>query len=153
MDRPSPTAGQTWLVVAAVFLFCAIFVPGAVVVRFLALAGIIIGGTSLLIDLRWQSQVIIFALLGVALVVLWVRSDPTQGHGKDNADPPFNDRGPGALVGRVFQLEKPIEGGQGMLTYDGTAWRVSGKDCAAGQRVKVIRAEGTLLIVDPLECL
>ncbi len=152
MDWPSPTAGQTWLVVAAVFLFCAIFAPGAVVLRFLALAGFIISGTSLLIDLTWQSQVIVFALLGVALVVLWVRSDPKRDHAKDDADPQVNHRGPGTLVGRAFQLEKPIEGGKGMLTHDGTAWRVNGKDCAAGQRVRVIRAEGTFLIVDPLEC-
>jgi membrane protein implicated in regulation of membrane protease activity len=38
-----------------------------------------------------------------------------------------------------------------MLTFDGTAWRITGKDCADGRRVRAIRAEGTLVIVDPME--
>jgi inner membrane protein len=84
--------------------------------------------------------------------VLWIRLDPARRRGDDNPAPLFNDRGPGSLVGRVLQLEKPIEGGNGMVTFGGTSWRIAGKDCAAGKRVKVLRADGTLLIVDPVEC-
>jgi inner membrane protein len=151
LDRPSPLAGQMWFVVAALLLCGVVLVPGAVVLSFFALSGFVVGGLSLATDLTWQYQVSIFAILGVALVVLWTRLDPARRCGDDNPDPPVNDRGPGSLVGRVFQLEKPIEGGNGMVTFGGTSWRIAGKDCAAGERVKVLRAEGTLLVVGPVE--
>jgi membrane protein implicated in regulation of membrane protease activity len=151
-DRPAPLAGQMWLVVGAMLLCAVMVVPGAAaVLAFFGISGFIVGGLSLAIDLTWQYQVFIFAVLGVALVVLWILFDPTQRR-NDNPDPTVNDRGPGALVGRVFELEKPIEGGNGMLTFGGTSWRIAGRDCAAGKRVRVLRAEGTLLIVDPVEC-
>jgi membrane protein implicated in regulation of membrane protease activity len=152
MDRSSRPAGQMWFVVAALLLCGMMFVPGAVVLSFFALSGFVVGGLSLVIDLTWQYQVSIFAILGVALVVLWIWLDPARRRRDDNLDPLVNDRGPGSLVGRVFQLEKPIEGGNGMLAFGGTSWRIAGKDCAAGRRVRVLRAEGSLLIVVPVEC-
>ena len=60
-------------------------------------------------------------------------------------------RGPYAFVGRVLKLQKPIVDGIGMVTIGGTVWRVAGRDCPAGQRVQVVHAEGTLLVVDPLD--
>jgi inner membrane protein len=153
MDRPSPVAAQMWFVVAAVLLCGMMFVPDAVpiVLAFFALSGFVVGGLSLVIDLTWQYQVSIFAILGVALAVLWIWLNPA-GRRDGGPDPRVNDRGPGTLVGREFKLEKPIEGGNGMLTFGGTSWRVAGKDCAAGRRVMVLRAEGSLLIVAPVEC-
>jgi inner membrane protein len=150
-ERPAPLAGQMWFVVGAVLLCAAMVVPGAAVLAFFGLSGFVVGGLSLAIDLTWQHQVFMFTALGVALVMLWIRLDPTRRRNVD-PDPLVNDRGPGSLVGHVFQLEKPIEGGSGMLTFGGTSWRIAGKDCAAGKRVKVLRADGTLLIVDPVEC-
>ena len=150
IDRPAALAAQMWFVAGAVLLCAVMVVPGAAVLAFFGLSGFIVGGLSLAIDLTWQYQVFIFAVLGVALVMLWVGFDPTRRR-NDDPDPQVNDRGPNSLVGREFRLERPIEGGNGMLTFGGTSWRIAGRDCAAGKRVKVLRAEGTLLIVDPIE--
>jgi membrane protein implicated in regulation of membrane protease activity len=126
--------------------------PGAAVVLwFLGLSGFIVGGTLLVIDLTWQSQLAIFATLGVTLLMIWVWLDRARRTGNDDAEPRINERGPSAMVGRVFRLEKPIRGGHGILTTGGTAWRVAGRDCAAGKQVKVRCTEGTLLLVDPVE--
>jgi membrane protein implicated in regulation of membrane protease activity len=54
------------------------------------------------------------------------------------------------MLGRVFQLQKPIVNGTGMLTIGGTMWRVAGPDCAAGDQVLVVHVEGTLLVVNPI---
>jgi membrane protein implicated in regulation of membrane protease activity len=151
LDPPSRLAGQIWFVVAAVLLCGVMFVPGAVVLSFFALSAFVVGGLALAIDLTWQDQVSIFAILGVVLVVLWIWLDPARRR-DDDPDEPVNDRGPGSLVGRVFRLEKPIVDGNGMVTVSGTSWRIAGVDCAAGKRVRVLRAEGTLLIVVPVEC-
>jgi inner membrane protein len=153
IDRPSPLAGQMWDAAAALLLCAVLFVPGAVALSFFALAGFIVGGMTLVFDLTWQYQVSIFAALGVALVMLWARRDAARRRRSGNhVFPAVGERGPDAVVGRVFQLDKPIDGGSGLLRFDGTFWRIAGKDCAVGTRVKVLRAEGTLLIVAPVEC-
>jgi inner membrane protein len=151
MDWPSPLAAQMWFVVAALLLCGVMLAPGAIVLSFFALSAFFVGGLSLAVDLTWQYQASIFAILGVVLVVLWTWLDPARRR-DDKSNSTVNDRGPGSLVGRVFQLEKPIVDGNGMLTSGGTSWRIAGMDCAAGKRVRVLRAEGTLLIVVPAEC-
>lgn len=152
MNRPSPLAAQFWLVAAALLLVATILMPGiAVVLWFFALSGFIVGGASMLIDLTWQLQTSIFAILGVALVIVWSDLDRARGINGD-AGRHVNERRPVALVGRIFRLEKPIVDNVGVLTTGDTAWRISGEDCAAGRRVRVQRVEGTLLIVDPVEC-
>lgn len=140
----------TWFSLAAILLLGATLAPGAVVLWFLGLAGILVGGTSLLLDLTWQLQLVTFSILGIALVTLWTRLDRASRNKNDAGNQPLHSSRPYALVGRVFKLQKPIEEGIGILTIGGTVWRVAGRNCAAGKRVKVLRAEGTLLIVDPL---
>jgi inner membrane protein len=145
-------AGENWFVLAGLLLLGAILTPGAVVFWFFGLAGFVVGGTLLLVSLTWQFQLISFALLGIVLVVLWARLDRARWNGNGTADLLAHRSDPCAFVGRVFKLQKPIESGIGMVMIGDIIWRVAGKDCAAGKRVKVLYAEGTLLIVDPLEC-
>ena len=60
----------------------------------------------------------------------------------------FLNRRSDALVGRVFTLDKPIMDGSGTVRVDDTVWRVSGPDCPAGSKVKVVRADGASLMVE-----
>jgi inner membrane protein len=151
IDRPSPFAARIWLV-GAILVLAMSLSPGAAVMLWLfALSGFILGVMAVLVDLTWQFQVSIFVVEVVTLVMLRALGR-ARGSGCGNGAPQVGARGPDALVGRVFRLEKPIEGGDGVLTTGGTAWRVAAsRDCAAGGRVKVLRADGTLLIVDPVE--
>ena len=56
-----------------------------------------------------------------------------------------------ALIGRVFTLDKPIVDGIGTVRIDDTVWRVpAGPDRPAGSRVKVTRADGASLAVEPV---
>jgi membrane protein implicated in regulation of membrane protease activity len=59
----------------------------------------------------------------------------------------LNQRGQ-ALVGRVFTLETPIKDGEGRIRVDDSSWRVIGADRFAGAKVRVVRVEGTTLVVD-----
>lgn len=52
------------------------------------------------------------------------------------------------LVGRVFVLSAPIEGGIGQVRIDDTVWRVSGADMPEGARVKVLALDGSTLVVE-----
>ena len=60
---------------------------------------------------------------------------------------PLNQRGQ-SLVGRVFTLEAPIKDGEGRIRVDDSSWRVTGADRFAGAKVRVVRVEGTTLVVD-----
>jgi membrane protein implicated in regulation of membrane protease activity len=50
----------------------------------------------------------------------------------------------------VFTLEKPIVGGTGTVRIDDTIWRLAGPDLAGGSRVRVVRADAALLVVEPI---
>ena len=149
-NRALPFSGGTWLILATVLLLgITLYASGTAVLWFFALAGYLVGGTSFLFNLTWRLQLIVFAISGIALVVLWVGLD--RQFRRRNDVRPLGSANPSALVGRVFELQNPIVNGIGMLTIGGTIWRVACNNCAVGERVLVRHAEGTLLVVDPLE--
>jgi membrane protein implicated in regulation of membrane protease activity len=90
-------------------------------------------------------QVIAFAAFSLAAVPLWRR---VANQSSENADSVFLNRRSDALVGRTFTLDKPIMDGSGTVRVDDTVWRVSGPDCPAGSRVKVVRSDGASLTVE-----
>jgi inner membrane protein len=150
-NRSRPLAAETWLIGGAILLLGAILLPGAAVLCFLGLAGFLVGGASVHLELTWQSQFIAYAMSGIALVLVWLWLEPPSPDRNGSTNQTVRGGGPCAFVGRVLRLEKPVVDGLGMVTIGGTLWRVAGRDCAAGKHVKVVYAEGTLLIVDPLE--
>jgi membrane protein implicated in regulation of membrane protease activity len=119
------------------------FAPG-VFMLWLGIAALIVGLLSFVIAWSWQTQIIVFAVLAIAMVPLW------RHFARRNAKPtdrPFLNRRSQGLVGRVFTLEKPIVNGVGTVKIDDTVWRVQGPEAPAGSRVKIVDAEGASLRV------
>jgi inner membrane protein len=133
-----------WLIAGLVLMALELVAPG-VFMLWLGLAALLVGIISLFTDWIWQVQVIAFAAFSLAAVPLWRRL-ATQS--STNAQSMFLNRRSDALVGRVFTLDKPIMDGSGTVRVDDTIWRVSGPDCPAGSRVKVVRADGANLTVE-----
>ncbi len=94
----------------------------------------------------WQAQIIAFVVFSLAAVPLWRRISLAQKARRPTRR--FSTAASRAFVGRVFTLEKPIVDGAGTVRIDDTIWRVTGPDTPAGNRVKVIRADGGLLTVE-----
>jgi inner membrane protein len=148
----SPAFGDgRWFVLGAALLLVAALMPGSVVLWFFGLACLLVGGTCLFLELTWESQLVGFAISGIVLVMLWLRLDQSSDDTSGVIHQPFGAHAPYALVGSVLKLQRPIVDGIGAVTIGGIVWRVAGRDCAAGECVKVIHAEGTLLIVDRLD--
>jgi membrane protein implicated in regulation of membrane protease activity len=134
-----------WVILGAVLLALELLVPGSFMM-WLGLAAILVGIASFAIEWSWQAQLFAFAIFTAASVPLWRRFarkvDP-------QLESPYLNRRTEALIGRVFTLENPIIDGVGRVRIDDTVWRVTGADAAAGSRVKVTRADGANLTVEP----
>jgi inner membrane protein len=136
----------SWLILAAVFFVLELVAPGTFML-WLGLSATLVGVISLFIEWSWQYQLLAFAAFALASVPLWRRV--ARGV-EDPVDQPFLNRRADAIVGREFTLEKPIVGGTGTVRIDDTIWRLSGPDCAGGSRVKVVRADAAMLVVEPV---
>ena len=134
-----------WLILAAVFLALELIVPGAFML-WLGLAALVVGLISFAIDWSWQAQLVAFAVLSLALIPVWRRYAPRV---ERPSEAPLLNRRAESYIGRVFTLENPIVDGVGRVRIDDTIWRVTGPDCAAGSRVRIVRAEGPNLFVEP----
>ena len=136
----------SWVIAGAILFALELAVPGAFLM-WLGFAAVLVGAITFLVDWSWQAQGIAFALFAIASVPLWRRF-------ARNVDPqiesPLLNRRTEALVGRVFTLDKPVVDGVGTVRIDDTVWRVMcAANVPAGSRVKVIRADGANLAVEP----
>jgi len=134
-----------WIILGVILIGVELLAPGAFFL-WLGLAAIATGLLDAVLDLSWQASALLFALLCVAAVFLGRAVTRSKGQPEAPAEQ-LNRRGE-ALVGRVFTLETPIKGGEGRIRVDDSSWRVTGADRFAGARVRVVRVEGSTLVVD-----
>src|SRR6202046_2757553 len=133
-----------WLIFGVLLMGLELLAPGVFLFWF-GLAALLVGLLSFVIDPSWQLQILMFAIFAVAAVPLWRRvARSNTAVSKSN---PFLNKRADALVGRVFTLEKPIIDGNGTVRIDDTVWRVAGPDTPAGNRVKIVQADGASLTV------
>ncbi|GLK54197.1 membrane protein implicated in regulation of membrane protease activity [Methylopila capsulata] len=137
-----------WVVLGVALLAIELVAPGTVLL-WLGLAAIAVGALAFLVDPGWQTEVLAFAVLGLAAAVGWWFFGR-----RDNAavsDRPLLNRRAHACVGRVLSLDEPLVDGAGRVRIDDTVWRATGPDLPAGARVRVMAAEGSTLKVKPAD--
>jgi membrane protein implicated in regulation of membrane protease activity len=134
-----------WIILGVLLIGVELLAPGAFFL-WLGLAAIATGLIDAVLDLSWQASALLFALLCVAAVLLgrFVTRSRAQPEPRGEL---LNQRGQ-SLVGRVFTLEAPIKDGEGRIRVDDSSWRVTGADRFAGAKVRVVRIEGSTLVVD-----
>jgi len=115
----------------------------------LAVSAVLVGFILLLFpELRFPWQFFAFSILSiVGLVVSRIYLDRTP---MDTDEPMLNRRGEN-YVGRIFTLNDPIIDGVGQVKADSSYWNVTGPDCPAGTRVRVVGVSGIVLKVKPIE--
>jgi inner membrane protein len=133
-----------WLVFGIILMALELVAPG-VFLFWLGLAALLVGLLSFVIHPSWQAQILMFAVFAAAAVPLWRRI--ARSHTAASKSNPFLNKRADALIGRVFTLEKPIIDGAGTVRIDDTVWRVAGPDTPAGNRVKIVQADGASLTV------
>jgi membrane protein implicated in regulation of membrane protease activity len=135
-----------WLIGAAVMGIAEMIVPGVFLI-WLAAAAAATGVIALVFPLDPAFQFAIFGLLSLAAVYFgrrWYTANPVE-----SSDPLLNDRAT-RLIGEILVVVGAIENGRGRVTVGDSVWPARGADAAAGSRVRVVGADGTALLVEPL---
>jgi inner membrane protein len=137
-----------WLAFGVFLLIVELLAPGVFFLWIAQAAGMTGVLLFFLPSLGWETQVAIFSVLsvlGVAIARHLVKHHPIA------SDQPLLNRRTAQYIGRVFTLDRPILNGQGKLKVDDSTWKIRGKDCEAGTRVKVVDADSVVLIVEKVE--
>jgi len=133
-----------WLSLGVLLAAAEIVAPGFFLI-WIGAAAIVTGVVVWVLPLSVPLQLGIFAVL--AFVALyggrrWLRANPIP-----SDDPHLNQRA-GRLVGEVLTVTKAIEDGRGRAKVGDGEWPVRGPDAAEGAKVRVVSAEGGVLVVD-----
>ena len=137
-----------WLVLSALLLIAEVSISGG----FLLWIGLSALAVSIIVwiapAISWGIQMLLFSVIAVAASIIWwayLRRYPIA-----TDDPKLNRRSE-QYVGRTFNLIEPIKNGRGKIHVDDSTWTVQGPDLPVGTTVKIIRAQGTLLIAEKVD--
>ena len=136
----------TWLVLAAILGVLEAVVPGFVLLWVGVAAAIVGCAVWLWPALPVTAQILLFACLSVATILVWLRFGPREK--PDPAGVSLNRRAE-SLVGRKALVVDPIVLGRGRVKVGDSTWAASGPDAQEGSEVTIIGNEGTVLIVEP----
>lgn len=133
-----------WLSLGVLLAAAEIVAPGFFLI-WLGAAAIVTGAIAWVVPLSIPLQLGIFAVLSfIALYAArrWLKSNPIT-----TTDPHLNQRG-SRLIGDVLTVTQTIEDGRGRAKVGDGEWPVRGPDAAEGTKVRVISADGGVLVVE-----
>jgi len=144
-DGIDPAIG--WLVAALLLGGAELLVPGVFLV-FLAIGAAVTGAVTLAIaDVPLAAQLGSFGVWSTAAVLVgrrWYRD-----YGPDSGDALLNDRA-ARMIGETVVVEMAIEGGRGRVRVGDGAWPARGPDASIGARMRVVKVEGGVVVVEPI---
>lgn len=134
-----------WLALGVLLAAAEIVAPGFFLV-WIGAAAIVTGLLAWVLPIdSIPVQMVIFAVLSfVALYSTrrWLKANPIT-----TTDPLLNQRG-GRLIGEVLTVTRAIEDGRGRARVGDGEWPVRGPDVAEGTKVRVVSADGGVLVVE-----
>ena len=133
-----------WAAIALVLIAAETFVPGAFLLWMGIAAAIVWLLVLLFPGLTLLAQVVLFVALSVVAVLAYLKWGRRRERPSDN---PLLNRRAEQHVGRVVELDRAINGGQGRVKIGDAYWVVSGPELEAGTRVRVVAAKGMVLEV------
>ncbi|WP_293810982.1 NfeD family protein [uncultured Bosea sp.] len=137
--------GWLWAILGLLLIGGEMLAPGVFLI-WLGLAALITGAVVGILGLGWQAACIVFAFLAIACVAVGRLLTRRKSEEPDAATG-LNDRGR-QLIGKVFRLDATMAGGEGRVRVGDSSWRIVGPELLAGTEVKVVRVEGSTLVVE-----
>ncbi|BCB17601.1 NfeD family protein [Bosea sp. ANAM02] len=145
LDWIANFGGWGWAILGLMLIGGEILAPGVFLI-WLGLAALLTGAVVGLFGIGWQAAMLVFAVLAGASVLAGRLLTRRKGEEPDAATG-LNDRGR-QLIGKVFRLETTMAGGEGRVRVGDSSWRIVGPELLAGAEVKVVRVEGSTLVVE-----
>ena len=134
-----------WWIFAVALVIIEILAP-TFFALWLAIAAFVTGLALLLMpELQWQTQVLMFAVLSVISIIAWRRYysiNPIE------TDQPMLNRRGEQYIGRTITLTIPIEDGHGKVQVDDSTWKIEGRDCPVGTKVKIVKIDNVVFQVE-----
>lgn len=133
-----------WLSLGVLLAAAEIVAPGFFLI-WIGAAAIVTGVIAWVVPLSIPLQLGIFAILSFVALYggrRWLKANPIT-----SADPHLNQRA-GRLVGEVLTVTRAIEDGRGRAKVGDGEWPVRGPDAAEGAKVRVVSADGGVLVVE-----
>lgn len=141
----SDNPGWSWMIAAVVLFALEVMAPGFFLLWFGAAAAVVgLLVFAVPIEFTWQ----ILAFCGVSVLSVLLGRALWGGDRVGVSDKPLLNQRARQLIGRNFVLATPIQGGRGRITAGDSLWSVKGPDMPAGAPVRVVDADGTVLIVE-----
>jgi inner membrane protein len=134
-----------WLIAGLILVGIEAAAPGLFLL-WVGLAALATGLVVWLVPLQVTAQLVLFALLGLAAILVGRKVQGRQ-QSEVTDSPHLNERGK-ALLGKTCVLESAIANGFGSARLGDTVWRVSGADIAAGATVRITGVDGSTLSVE-----
>ncbi|MEJ7933189.1 NfeD family protein [Sphingobium sp. AN558] len=135
-----------WLVFAALLGIGEVLLPGVFLI-WIAIAAAVTGLAAMVLPIGVALQFLLFAALCIAAVWggrRWYRDNPVA-----SEDPLLNDR-TARLIGQIVIVTDPITAGKGRVKVGDSVWTARGDEAPAGEKMRVVGAEGTILRVERL---
>ncbi len=140
-----PFTSWHWLGIAVLLLIFEVLVSGGFLL-WIGISALMVSLLSWLLPLSWTLQMMLFSACAVLTSFGWwlyLQKRPIKTN-----DPKLNRRAE-QYVGRRFELIQPVKNGRGKIHVDDSTWTVKcDQDLPEGTTVKIIRAEGTILIAE-----
>lgn len=133
-----------WLSIGILLAAAEIVAPGFFLI-WIGAAAIATGVIAWIVPLGVPLQLGIFGILSFAALYgarRWLKANPIT-----SADPHLNQRA-NRLVGEILTLTRAIEDGRGRAKVGDGEWPVRGPDAAEGSKVRVVSADGGVLLVE-----
>ncbi len=137
-----------WFIIAAVLGVLELLAPGYFMIWH-ALAALFVGGLALAIDMNWQLQLALYAIIGLGLLFASIRF---AGSKSGASDRPMLNKRARTHLGKVYRLVAATDNGRGSVRVGDSIWQVqieNGMEMAEGDGVLITDVSGTRLIGRP----
>jgi len=134
-----------WFILAGILGVLEMVAPGYFLIWY-GLAALVVGGLALAIDISWQIQLILYAVIGMGLLVASIRFAGARTGKSDR--PLLNKRGKSHL-GKTYSLLDATSNGRGSVKVGDSIWSVQIEERAdldKGAVVLITDVSGTKLI-------
>ena len=134
-----------WFILAILLALLELVMPGYFIIWY-GLAAFAVGGLAMAIDMSWQVQLALYAVIGIGLLIVSLRFAGSKAGESDR--PLLNKRGQ-THIGNVYVLLADTKNGRGHVKVGDGQWRLKledGKDLPKGASVLITGVTGTRLI-------